>query len=101
MEWPNKGSSMVSCLIDKTYLYINATDMDRVLDKELVNQLLKLEVGQQEKVLVFIKELLATDELNNRADISEQAIIEGKTKRFEEFNEGFEEWKSRKRASMK
>ena len=75
--------------------------MNSVIDKELITQLLKLEKNQQEKVLAYIKELLENDEMNNRADASEQAIKEGRVKNFDQFNEDFEQWKNRKRASMK
>lgn len=75
--------------------------MNRVIDKELISQLLKLEVDQQEKVLAYIKELLETDEMNKRADASEKAIREGRTKNFNQFNEDFEQWKTLRRASMK
>ena len=75
--------------------------MNRVIDKELISQLLKLEVDQQEKVLAYIKELLEADEMNKRADASEQAIREGRTKSFDQFKDDFEQWKIRKRASMK
>ena len=75
--------------------------MNSVIDKELISQLLKLEVDQQVKVLTYIKDLLEADEMNKRADASEQAIREGHTKGFEQFNEGFEQWKIRKRASTK
>lgn len=75
--------------------------MNRVIDKELISQLLKLESDQQEKVLAYIKELLEADEMNKRTDASEQAIEEGRTKGFDQFNEDFEQWKIRKRANMK
>lgn len=75
--------------------------MKRVIDKELISQLLKLEVDQQEKVLAYIKDLLEADEMNKRADASEQAIREGRTKSFDQFNEDFDQWKIRKKASMK
>ncbi len=75
--------------------------MNSVIDKELISQLLKLEIDQQEKVLAFIKELLEADEMNKQADASEQAIKDGRTKSLDQFNEDFEQWKIRKRASMK
>jgi hypothetical protein len=75
--------------------------MDSVIDKELLSQLLKLEVDQQEKVLAYIKELLEADEINKRANASEQAIKEGRTKSLDQFNEDFEQWKIRKRANTK
>ncbi len=75
--------------------------MNKVIDKELIGQLLKLEVDQQEKVVAYIKELLEADEINKRADTSEQAIREGRTKKLKEFNEDFEQWKSRKKVNIK
>ncbi len=75
--------------------------MEKVIDKELLSQLLKLEFHQQEKVLAYIKDLLTTDEINRRADASEQAIASGKVKTLKHFNSDFENWKARKRASMK
>ena len=75
--------------------------MEKVIDKELLSQLLKLEFHQQEKVLSYIKDLLLADEINHRAEESEQAIASGKVKTFEHFNSDFENWKARKRASIK
>ena len=75
--------------------------MEKVIDKELLSQLLKLEIHQQEKVLNYIKEMVLTDEINQRAEESEQAIASGKVKTFEHFNSDFENWKARKRASTK
>lgn len=75
--------------------------MEKVIDKELLSELLKLEFHQQEKVLAYIKDLLMADELNRRADASEQAIASGKVKTFEHFNSGFKNWKAKKKASMK
>jgi hypothetical protein len=75
--------------------------MEKVIDKELLSQLLKLEFHQQEKVLSYIKDLLLADEINHRAEESEQAIGSGKVKTFEHFNSDFENWKARKRASTK
>lgn len=72
-----------------------------MIDKELISQLLKLEVDQQEKVLDFINELLASHGMNKRVDAAENAIKEGRIKSFDHFNEDFEQWKIRKRASMK
>tara|TARA_R110000868_G_scaffold76162_1_gene219329 strand:+ start:382 stop:609 length:228 start_codon:yes stop_codon:yes gene_type:complete len=75
--------------------------MDKVIDKELISHLLRLENNQQEKVLAYMKDLLIQDEMNKRTDESEMAISEGRTKSFDQFNRGFEQWKANKRASMK
>ena len=75
--------------------------MEKVIDKELLSQLLKLEFHQQEKVLRYIKDLLLADEINHRAEESEQAIGSDKVKTFEHLNSDFENWKARKRASTK
>ncbi|MEQ6119840.1 hypothetical protein [Reichenbachiella sp. MALMAid0571] len=75
--------------------------MDQVIDKELISHLLRLENNQQEKVLAYMKDLLIQDEMNKRADESEKAISEGRTKSFDQFNRSFEQWKANKRASMK
>ncbi len=74
--------------------------MNKVIDKELISHLLKLESGQQEKVLAYIKDMLIADEMNERAEASEVAIAKGEVKNFDQFNEDFEQWKVRKRASM-
>ena len=75
--------------------------MNRVLDKELISQLSKLGNDKQEKVLAYINELIEIEELNKRAINSEKAIEEGRTKSFDQFNEEFEQWKVRKRATTK
>ncbi len=75
--------------------------MVNTVNKELISQLLKLESGQQEQVLAYIKDMLTADEMNRRAELSEKAIAEGRTKSFDKFNSDFEQWKIQKRASMK
>ncbi len=75
--------------------------MEKFIDKELLSYLLKLEFHQQEMVLAYIKELLSIGELDQRAAASEKAITSGKTKKFDNFNTDFENWKIRKRAGMK
>lgn len=75
--------------------------MNKVIDKELISHLLKLEDDQQGKVLAYMKGLLVQDEMNLRADASEQAIKEERTKSFEQFDKNFEHWKLQKRANMK
>ncbi|RUA35798.1 MAG: hypothetical protein DSY77_02090 [Bacteroidetes bacterium] len=74
--------------------------MEKAIGKELISYLLKLEVGQQEKVLAYIKGILSEDEINSRAEDSEIAISTGKVKSFEEFNNDFENWKEQKRVGV-
>ena len=74
--------------------------MHKVIDKELISHLLKLESNQQEKVLAYIKEMLVTDEMNERAEDSEKAIEKGEVKSFDQFNDSFEQWKLHKRKSI-
>jgi len=75
--------------------------MKRGIDKELISHLLLLETNQQEAVLDYIKNLLTSEEMNRRAEASEQAIAAGKVKTFDQFNTDFENWKAQKRASLK
>jgi hypothetical protein len=75
--------------------------MEKVITKELLSQVLRPESHQQEKVLLFIKDLLEDDEMNRRAQASEEAIKYGNVKSFEDFNSDFENWKARKRESIK
>ena len=75
--------------------------MVNTVNKELISQLLKLESDQQEQVLSYIKDMLITAEMNKRAEMSEKAIAEGRTKSFDQFNANYEQWKLQKRASMK
>lgn len=74
--------------------------MKKSVDKELISHLLRLETDQQEKVLVYIKDLLTNEEMDRRAETSEKAIESGKVKSFDQFNSDFENWKARKRRSM-
>ena len=74
--------------------------MRKVLDKELVSELLKLESDQQEKVLAYIKELLVTEEMNKRAEQSEKDIAAGKTISMDEFEQDVEQWILQKRGSI-
>lgn len=74
--------------------------MEKVVDKELISQLLKLESDQQEKVLAYIKDLLITDEMNRRAEQSEKDIANGNTISMSQFDQGFEEWIADKKANI-
>ncbi len=74
--------------------------MAKVIDKELISQLLRLEPDQQEVVLAYIKNLLTNEEMNRRAEASEKAIESGNIKSFDQFNADFENWKNQKRRSM-
>jgi hypothetical protein len=75
--------------------------MDRDIDKELLSHLLKLETAQQESVLVYIKKLLDTEEMNKRAEVSEQEISYGLVKSENEFKKDFENWKEERRKNIK
>jgi len=74
--------------------------MVNTLNKELVSQLLKLESDQQEQVLAYIKDMLITSEMNNRAERSEKDIAAGNTISMEEFDQDFEEWIAKKKTSI-
>ena len=50
---------------------------------------------------LLMKDLLVSDIMNRRAELSEKAITEGRTKKFDKFNEDYEQWKIQKRANMK
>jgi len=75
--------------------------MEKVIGKELISHLLRLEKDQQEKVLAYIKHLLDNDEINYRAELSEKAISSGDVKSFNQFNNDFESWKAEKGESTK
>jgi len=74
--------------------------MEKVIGKELISHLLRLEKDQQDRVLAYIKDMLDSEEVNSRADASEQAIVSGEVKIFDQFNTNFENWKIQKRASI-
>jgi len=78
-----------------------AMKMEKVIDKELISHLLMLESNQQETVLVYIKKLLTNEQINFKAEASEQAIASGKVKSFNQFNTDFENWKIQKRVNTK
>ena len=73
--------------------------MEKIIDKELISQLLRLGKNQQDKVLNYVKNMLTNEEMNRRADASEQAIETGKVKSFDQFNTNFENWKIQRRVS--
>ena len=75
--------------------------MEKIIDKELIGQLLRLGKDQQDKVLDYIKNMLTNEEMNSRADASEQAIERGKVKSFDQFNANFENWKIQRRVSIR
>lgn len=70
--------------------------MENVIDKELIGYLLLLENEQQGKVLDFIKDLLESEKMSQRASASEKAIEAREFKTFENFNIDFEAWKQGK-----
>ncbi len=78
-----------------------AMKMEKVIDKELISHLLMLESNQQETVLAYIKNLLTNEQMNFSAEASEQAIVSGKVKSFNQFNKDFENWKAEKRVNTK
>ncbi|MEM6525969.1 MAG: hypothetical protein AAF693_19375 [Bacteroidota bacterium] len=80
---------------------MKAVKIEKVIDEELISHLLMLERDQQEKVLTYIKGLLTSEEMNLRAEASEQAISEGRVKTFDQFNTDFENWKAKKRVAIK
>lgn len=73
--------------------------MEKAIDKELISHLLRLEKDQQDRVLNYIKEMIASEEMESRAETSEQDIASGKVKSFDQFNTNFENWKIQKRAA--
>ena len=75
--------------------------MEKIIDKELISQLLRLGKDQQDKVLDYIKNRLTNEEMNSGADASEQAIATGKVKSFDQFNANFENWKIQKKVSTR
>ncbi|KYG73094.1 hypothetical protein [Roseivirga echinicomitans] len=75
--------------------------MEKAIDKELMSHLLRLEKDQQDRVLNYIKEMIASEEMESRAETSEQDIASGKVKSFDQFNTNYENWKIQKRASSK
>ncbi|MEQ9300716.1 MAG: hypothetical protein RIF33_19245 [Cyclobacteriaceae bacterium] len=74
--------------------------MDKTIDKELMDHLIRLEADQQEMVLGYIKNLLLSEEMNNRAVSAEEDIKSGRTKTLQQFDQEFEEWKLQKRANL-
>lgn len=75
--------------------------MDKTIDKELMDHLLRLEADQQEMVLGYIKNLLLSEEMNNRAECAEEDVKAGRTKTLQQFDQEFEEWKLQRRANMR
>jgi hypothetical protein len=70
--------------------------MENVIDKELIGYLLLLENEQQSKVLDYIKDLLESEKMSQRASASEKAIEAHEFKAFENFNFDFEAWRQKK-----
>lgn len=75
--------------------------MEKTIDKELISHLLRLEKDQQDRVLNYIKEMIANAEMNSRAEASEEDIASGNVKSFDTFDSNFENWKIQKKSSMK
>ncbi|MEQ8416838.1 MAG: hypothetical protein RIE86_23270 [Imperialibacter sp.] len=71
--------------------------MPHAINRDLLQELEKLGEGQQEKVLTFTREMLTSEEMDRRANLSEEAISGGKVKSFGQFDRGFEEWMAQKK----
>jgi hypothetical protein len=71
--------------------------MPHAINRDLLQELEKLGEGQQEKVLTFTREMLTSEEMDRRANLSEEAISGGKVKSFDQFDRGFEEWMAQKK----
>ena len=76
-------------LREELHKYIDQAD-DRTL--RLVKGMFQADVNSEDELSV---------EMNRRAEISEKAITEGRTKSFDEFNADFEQWKIQKRSNIK
>jgi len=102
MFWPDWQSSRLRpARITSIFTNRNTRkNIAKVIDKELPNQLLKLEADQQGMVLTYIKNLLTNEEMDRRAEASEKAIESGKIVSFDQFNSDFENWKNQKRRSI-
>ena len=81
---------------------------ENVISKELLSHLVLLEPGHQGKVLSYIKRLLSKEEnlndeqeVNTRAEISEQDIASGRIKKAEAFKKELIQWQKKKRSGMK
>lgn len=73
--------------------------MTGVIEKDLLNYLLKLEEEQQQLALNYIKELLIKQEMTKRALKSEQDIAEGRVRTLDEFKSEAKEWIKKKSAT--
>lgn len=76
--------------------------IEQTKDAELLTlciQLLEREIRNSSTSRDFFNTTVT--DLKSRAAASEKAIAEDRIKSFEEFNEGFEQWKIKKRAAMK
>ena len=71
--------------------------MSQTINKNLLQELEKLEASQQEKVLTFTRDILTQQEMDRRAGLSEVAISEGDVKSFDQFDRDFEEWMAEKK----
>ena len=80
------------------------------ISKELISHLVMLEEKHQDKVLDYIKKLLSGTEIFSadeekamhiRAQTSEHDIASGRVIKASKFKKDFEQWKKKKRASIK
>ena len=69
------------------------------IEREILANLSKLDEDQQKKVLNYVLDILTTEEMNQRAAVSEEAVTYGKVKSFDEFNAEFTKWQKVKRYS--
>jgi uncharacterized membrane protein len=82
---------------------------ENTISKELLSHLVMLEEKHQEKVLAYIKKILGKEisttdeekEMQFRAEASERDIASGRVIEASQFKEDFEQWKKKKRASIK
>lgn len=80
------------------------------ISKELISHLIMLEEKHQDKVLDYIKKILSGTEIftteeekamHLRAEASEHDIASGRVINASQFKQDLEQWKKKKRASIK
>lgn len=71
------------------------------VEKEILENLSKLDEEKQRQVLNYVLDILTTEEMNQRAAVAEEAVKYGDVKTFDVFNAEFKAWQEQKRKSSK
>ncbi len=73
----------------------------KTIKSNLDTLLTQLELDQQMEVMEFAKKLVEKSEINQMIQDSENDILMNRSKSFNQFNEDFEDWKAKRKDTLR